>query len=101
MLGESERRKSDVIARVVELAQARLAGDKGTAAGAFLARFYANVAPEDLEARSIEDLYGAGVALWQFGRARPPGQAKVRVYNPRLAEHGWGSRHTEIGRAHV
>ncbi len=96
MLGEAERRKSEIIQRVVELARTRLAGAKGVTAAAFLERYYANVAAEDLADATVEDLYGGAIALWQFGRARKPGEAKVRVYNPRLAEHGWSSRHTVI-----
>ncbi|HSE80036.1 MAG TPA: NAD-glutamate dehydrogenase [Alphaproteobacteria bacterium] len=96
MLGEAERRKSEILQRVVELARTRLSGAKGAAAAAFVERYYANVAAEDLADATVDDLYGGAIALWQFGRARKADEAKVRVYNPRLAEHGWSSRHTVI-----
>ncbi len=96
MSTEAARRKAEIIARLTALARERLTGAKAATAATFLERFYANVAPDDLQAATPEDLYGAAMALWQFGRERAPGQAKVRVYNPRLAAHGWSSRHTVI-----
>ena len=95
MSARSEPRKDELIDRIAALARARL-GAKSGAAETFLRRFYANVAVEDLAASPVEDLYGAAIALWQFGKTRAPGQAKVRVYTPRLAEHGWASTHSVV-----
>jgi glutamate dehydrogenase len=95
MSARSEPRKDELIDRIAALARSRL-GAKSGAAETFLRRFYANVAVEDLAANPIEDLYGAAVALWQFGKTRAAGQAKVRVYTPRLAEHGWASTHSVV-----
>src|SRR5581483_6007737 len=44
----------------------------------------------------IDDLYGAGMALWQFAKTRQAGKAKLRIYSPRRAEHGWSSKHTVV-----
>jgi glutamate dehydrogenase len=95
MSARSETRRDELIDRIVALARARL-GAKAGPAEAFVQRFYANVAAEDMAASPIEDLYGAAIALWQFGRTRTPGQTKVRVYTPRLAEHGWTSTHSVV-----
>ncbi len=98
MSARTEARKAETIDSLARLASSRLDADadaQGQAAD-FLRRFYANVAPEDIAERGLDDLYGAGLALWQFGRNRAAGTAKVRVYNPRLAEHGWSSTHTVI-----
>ncbi|MEM1102304.1 MAG: NAD-glutamate dehydrogenase, partial [Pseudomonadota bacterium] len=51
---------------------------------------------EELAAQTVEELYGAALALWKFSAERKPGRAKLRVYNPRMAEHGWTSRHTIV-----
>ncbi|MEO1318436.1 MAG: NAD-glutamate dehydrogenase, partial [Pseudomonadota bacterium] len=56
----------------------------------------AHAAREEIDELDIEELYGASLALWKFCRDRKPRQAKVRVYNPRMAEHGWSSRHTIV-----
>ncbi|MCA3262782.1 MAG: NAD-glutamate dehydrogenase [Telmatospirillum sp.] len=92
----AESRKTEILARVASLARQRLSGAAADTAEAFIKRFYANVAADDLAERSPEDLYGSALALWSFGRLRGPAKAKVRVYNPRLSEHGWHSNHTVV-----
>src|SRR5204862_305 len=39
---------------------------------------------------------GAAMSHWSFARKREPGHARVRVFNPTIAEHGWQSTHTVI-----
>jgi glutamate dehydrogenase len=95
MSARSDTRKDDLIDRIVALSRSRL-GAKAGPAETFLRAYYANVSAEDLAGSSVEDLYGAAIALWQFGRTRKLGQAKVRVYTPRLAEHGWASTHSVV-----
>ena len=63
---------------------------------AFVRQFYHWVPQEDLAERSIRDLYGAAMAVWDFARVRAPGSASVRAYNPGLAEHGWRSTNTIV-----
>jgi len=91
-----ETRKTEILDRVANLARQRLSGAAADTAENFIRQFYANVAADDLAERSAEDLYGAAVALWTFGRTRGAAKAKVRVYNPRLGEHGWHSSHTVV-----
>jgi len=79
-------------------AQARCVGRLSKAETAdfesFFREFYARVPAADLAAYSAEDLYGAAFAAWKFAARRKPGQALVRVYNPRPDAHGWRSRHS-------
>jgi glutamate dehydrogenase len=66
---------------------------------AFVGQYYRQVDPEELAALSVDDLAGAALSHWQFGRVRAPaerGRARVRVLSPSAAEHGWTSRHTVI-----
>ncbi|MCW5737475.1 MAG: NAD-glutamate dehydrogenase [Enhydrobacter sp.] len=73
------------------------AGTSGTSeAQAFTRRLYARVADKDLTAASPEQRAAAAVALLAFARRRLPGVAKVRVFNPTAAEHGFESRHTVV-----
>jgi len=100
MSKREEAKKSEILDRLAATVRQRLTAG-GTVAGAetaeaFIRRFYANVAVDDLAERAADDLYGAAIALWAFGRSRTPGSARVRVYNPRLAEHGWASTHTVV-----
>lgn len=100
MPSHTETRKAEILDRLCAMARQRLQAGSGIAsadaAEDFIRRFYADVATEDLAARQTDDLYGAAIALFAFGRTRTPGKGKVRVYNPRLSEHGWASTHTVI-----
>ncbi len=65
-------------------------------AGTLLRHYYDLADAEDLLARNVADLYGAIMAHWQTAQKFVPGTARVRVYNPKLEEHGWHSDHTII-----
>jgi glutamate dehydrogenase len=94
MTAERESR-AEFIDQIRQMAKSRLEGERGEAAAAFLSAYYAHV-PVDELAQPVDHLYGAGLAIWQFARARAPGAPKLRVYVPRLAEHGWVSPHAVI-----
>ncbi|MFY2822511.1 NAD-glutamate dehydrogenase [Ruegeria sp. MALMAid1280] len=51
---------------------------------------------EDLQGRTAEEVYGASLALWKFSVHRDSGSARVRMYNPRMVEHGWECGHTVL-----
>jgi len=69
----------------------------GTAeAQAFARRLYERVADNDLAGASAEQRAAAALSLLAFARRRLPGVAKVRVFNPEPAEHGFESRHTVV-----
>ena len=115
MAARAGQQKSELVERVQRLARDKLGGGKSALVEAFLSRLYANVPPADLAGLAPEDAYGAAMALWNFAQVRKPGAAvdpaaqllnrpggsspgaaKVRVYNPTLAEHGWRSNHTAV-----
>ena len=91
-----ELNKAAKIDAVVALIDARSQkGERGSLV-TFARSYFERVDPEDIAARSVEDLYGALLSHWQFARKRDSGTAKVRVFNPGAGEHGWASRHTVI-----
>ena len=61
-----------------------------------LETFYARAPDDEIIEEPPEAIYGASLALWKLGATRAPGTPKVRVYNPRMEEHGWESGHTVI-----
>ncbi len=63
---------------------------------AFVEAFYADCAPRELMESTPDDLYGAVLAFWRFAQQRRPGEAKVRVFNPKVDENGWQSSHTVV-----
>ena len=71
----------------------------GAAAGgeeAFARRLYGRVAAKDLAGATPEQRAAAALSLLAFARRRLPGVAKVRVFNPTMAEHGFESGLTVV-----
>ncbi|HSI02465.1 MAG TPA: hypothetical protein VLA02_17825, partial [Reyranella sp.] len=73
----------------------------GAAAGdpdaqAFVRRLYERVADKDLAGAAVEQRAAAALSLLAFARRRLPGIAKVRAFNPTVAEHGFESRSTIV-----
>jgi glutamate dehydrogenase len=95
----AEASEPAVLDAVVTRACAQAQAADRTLLEAFVRQYYRQVDPEDLAARSVEDLAGAALSHWQFGRVRGAadrGRARVRVLSPSAAEHGWSSRHSVI-----
>jgi len=88
--------KTELINGLVAEATERLGTADGAAVAAFIRRYYDRVPPSDIAERSRASLFGAALAHWKFGARRARGQAKVRLYNPTLEDHGWKSDHTVI-----
>ena len=89
-------RRTDSLDEVIALVRAKVAPDQQKTLEAFVARYFAQVDPEDLAERRPADLYGAALSHWNFARKREPGKPRLRVFNPTLEEHGWQSTHTII-----
>jgi glutamate dehydrogenase len=70
------------------------AGDPDTQA--FARRLYERVADRDLATAPVEQRAAAARALLAFARRRLPGVAKVRAFNPTVAEHGFEGRTTIV-----
>ncbi|MDQ6524392.1 NAD-glutamate dehydrogenase [Nocardioides sp. LHD-245] len=83
--------------RIFEQAAAAAGPAKGPGAPprdalpALLPAYYRHVATEELASRSDLDVYGAFAAHHHLALERAPGQAKVRVHTPTVAENGWSA----------
>ena len=88
--------KAALIDKTVEHAHAKLPPEQAARLEALIRIYYGAGAPEDLLQRNASDLYGAALSHLNFAARRAPGEAKVRVYTPRLEEHGWTSTHTVV-----
>jgi glutamate dehydrogenase len=88
--------ESELIDTVCERVRERLPAGQVAPCESFVRQYYQWVPAEDLADRNPLDLYGAGVAHWNFAQQRAPGESKVRVYNPDFEQHGWQSPHTLI-----
>ncbi len=97
MQANNEEAIAHLLADLVEYARGRWSPDAFVPLESFLSFYYELVDTQDLQSRSIADLYGAAMAHWQTAqRFVPGGVAALRVYNPVLDEHGWHSDHTVI-----
>jgi glutamate dehydrogenase len=88
--------KNELLDKVVGRVREQLPEDQAPQVEEFARQYYDWTHPEDLSGRSPVDVYGTAVAHWSFARQRTPGEAKVRVYNPRFEEHGWQTTHTVV-----
>jgi len=96
MLANQEEAVAHLLADVVEHARGRWSEAAFVPLESFLSFYYELVDAQDLQSRSIADLYGAALAHWQTAQRFVPGAQVLRVYNPVLDEHGWHSDHTII-----
>ncbi len=93
-LSRFQHLKQELIDAAVERARTSLPADRAEDACEALRQIFRFVPPRDLAGWSQSDVYAAGLALWQFIQARPPGKALVRVSNPTVRDQGWHSTHT-------
>lgn len=96
MEAKNEEVVAHLLSDVVEFARRRLPEATFRIVEPFLRHYYDFVDADDLQSRSIADLYGAAMAHWQTAQKFVPGSERLRVYNPILEQHGWHSDHTVI-----
>ena len=91
-----EEQNISVIDETLALTRQRLPAAQEQEAAIFIQQYYRQVAHEDLAEMDPADLYGAALSHLSFGRRFTSGAPRLRVYNPKLEEHGWVSSHTVI-----
>lgn len=62
----------------------------------FVEQYFHLYPREELIGRQWSDIFGCVYQWWQFIQKHDPRQAKVKVFNPNLEEHGWLSGHTAV-----
>lgn len=92
----TEQGKTEHLAAVSALVRAKVAADEQPAIERFVIDYYRQVHADDLVDLDPADTYGAALSHLAFARRREPGSAKVRVFNPSIADHGWQSTHTVV-----
>ncbi len=88
-----EETKDELIEKAASLASHRkgTGGPPDEHVEALLRCYYRHVAPEDIVERSDVDLYGATMSQYKLAGERPQGTAKIHVFTPTVAEHGWAA----------
>lgn len=95
---EQPTANKSLINKIVAYANKQMTGEEAGASSLikFIELYYAHTSLEELETRSIADLYGAASSHWQLMQHRLPGELKVAVFNPHYGKHGWQSTHTIV-----
>ena len=93
---ELDRRLRAVVEGVVGQLGSAPRGMKKAVFERFVRRYFADIALEDLEERTADELAGAVRCHVLLAMSRPEGRALVRVMNPDPEQHGWRSGHTVI-----
>ena len=88
--------KAALIDKVVQRVGEKCPPQQSARVQHFVRDYFRWVAEEDLAGRTVLDLYGTALSHWNFAQRRTPGKRLLRVYNPRMEEHGWQSTHTVI-----
>ncbi|RFU49474.1 NAD-glutamate dehydrogenase [Paraburkholderia sp. DHOC27] len=96
MQAKNEESVAHLLNDVIEFARERLPQPAFAVVEPFLLHYYDFVDADDLQSRTIADLYGAALAHWQTAQRFVAGSERLRVYNPILEQHGWHSDHTVI-----
>jgi glutamate dehydrogenase len=93
---QAEIDKSAKVNRVVQRVRERVAPEDAAGAEEMSRRLFGSVTPEDVLTTAEDDLVGAACSLWHLAAERPPGEARVRVFNPTLDDDGWETPHTVV-----
>src|SRR3990167_11117483 len=62
----------------------------------FAQQFFKGVAKEDLQTRTIQDLYGLILSMWQLIYHRKHNEIKLHIFNPRTKTYHWQSTHNIV-----
>jgi len=91
--GFDDETPDDVIDKAAALAaqKRRSSGPPPETAEQFVRQYYRHVAAEDLVGRADVDVYGAALSQYRQATERPQGTAKLHVFTPTVAEHGWSA----------
>ncbi|WP_439134454.1 NAD-glutamate dehydrogenase [Pseudomaricurvus sp.] len=74
----------------------KLASAQADKLKAFAEIYYQQADLEELQGKSLSDVFGSTLGWWNFIQQGPQDGAKVRVFNPGLEEDGWLCGHTVV-----
>lgn len=88
--------KTTLIDKIIRRVGEKFPPDQAARVQRFVHEYFRWIAAEDFAGRTVLDLYGAALSHWNFAQRRAPSKRLLRVYNPRMEEHGWQSTHTVV-----
>lgn len=89
--------QQSIIDKVVAEIKKTLPAEQAFMLTSFARYYLSKVSDQDLNERTIDNIYGSVLSAWNFLTSRKdPNQTLVRVYNPNFEEAGWESNHSII-----
>lgn len=93
---KQESVRQEVIQKLIQYIQQHADSQRAKLLTQLVAHLYRTIPLEDFTTRSIEDLYAIANSYLEFMSNRKPGEAKIRLYNPKKATDQWESTHTIV-----
>ncbi len=85
-----------LVRQLLEEAARRAPEAEAAQIAAFIEQYYDNFPLEELQGRSLSDLYAATYGHWRFLQYYDRSRPKVRVFNPEFEHHRWQLSHTVV-----
>lgn len=82
--------------QLFECIDEKLASGPAARLKSFAETYYCQADLEELQGKSLNDVFGSLLGWWNFIQESPVNAAKVRVFNPGLEEDGWLCGHTVV-----
>ena len=92
----AEQRKNTLLAEMDKLIDEKVPAKDRAAAKAFAASYYREMDPEDFATRDAASWCEIALNHLRFGQEFQTGAAKMRIFSPKMDEHGWTSSTTVI-----
>ncbi|MDI9239711.1 NAD-glutamate dehydrogenase [Lysobacter sp. LF1] len=84
------------LAPIIEAMRKQLPKARHAEAEAFIHAFYKRMSSDELPQHNAQGWAELAVDFLDFARARKPGKALVRLFNPTVKNEGWESTHTVV-----
>lgn len=92
----ADNQHSVLLENVYNLISKKVAPEQKEQITNFSKILFKNIARDDLDNRSDDDLYGATLSLWNEFVGFDGDAPFIRAFNPEIAKHGWQSTHTIV-----
>ena len=96
MSAKSEEAVYHLLNDVLDFARGRMSESQFVIVEPFLKHYYDFADVDELQSRSIADLYGAAMAHWYIAQRFVPGSERLVVHNVILEQDHWESDHTVV-----
>ncbi|MFT6988848.1 MAG: glutamate dehydrogenase, partial [Paraglaciecola sp.] len=92
----ADNQHSVLLENVYKLINKKVGPDQVEQVTNFSKILFKNIPRDDLDNRSVDDLYGATLSLWNQFVDYQSDAPFIRAFNPAISKHGWQSTHTIV-----